>query len=513
MRFLEIVIYKVILKTCIYIEETGRRNSLERFPFLRMLTERLNEEALEREAGDGTAQTVCYRRLTAELLEGDKVLITALDLILAAMHVPEFGAYLNYFTGNHVTLQLAFELEGVFYPDFEAVFGRLKQLEKICRVAKKNMQLSFWELEGDNALYAYLTGADKPPLPAGVEYFGWDDELHEMFIRGELAREGARCLQTNGIWQISGAGGRIFLAKHTAKLLKKNMLVAKLSNKMEFSKKSISDFFTELARGAFLWDTVVCISGITEDLPGEWKAADFLGLAADPFLKAHIPLILCTDGGVEFSGEEKVYILHSRLEETTREEREAVFCGFGRLYGLNLDCVHYSVRFPLTASEIARAVNVWRKEGGGRLEETCFSRICCDILRQGRTDIYGEVLYPTVGFSDLKLPDNMREVLGQICTGVDKGHTVFEKWNLKHQYPYGRAVTVLLAGAPGTGKTMTAHVLAKELEIPLYQVDLSAVMDKYIGETEKHLERVFAFAQKTNTLLFFDEAAITSQDR
>ncbi|MCH5275719.1 MAG: ATP-binding protein [Lachnospiraceae bacterium] len=64
----------------------------------------------------------------------------------------------------------------------------------------------------------------------------------------------------------------------------------------------------------------------------------------------------------------------------------------------------------------------------------------------------------------------------------------------------------MLSGPPGTGKTMTAHVIAGELGLPLYQVDLSRVMDKYIGETEKHLEEIFSFAEKTNVVLLFDEA-------
>ncbi|MCH5258810.1 MAG: ATP-binding protein [Lachnospiraceae bacterium] len=64
----------------------------------------------------------------------------------------------------------------------------------------------------------------------------------------------------------------------------------------------------------------------------------------------------------------------------------------------------------------------------------------------------------------------------------------------------------MLSGPPGTGKTMTAQTIAGELGLPLYQVDLSGVMDKYIGETEKHLEEIFSFAEKANVVLFFDEA-------
>jgi SpoVK/Ycf46/Vps4 family AAA+-type ATPase len=74
------------------------------------------------------------------------------------------------------------------------------------------------------------------------------------------------------------------------------------------------------------------------------------------------------------------------------------------------------------------------------------------------------------------------------------------------KYRYGKGTPVLFAGPPGTGKTMAAHVLSNMLNIPLYKVDLSQVADKYIGETEKHLSKIFDYADENETLLFFDEA-------
>ena len=67
-------------------------------------------------------------------------------------------------------------------------------------------------------------------------------------------------------------------------------------------------------------------------------------------------------------------------------------------------------------------------------------------------------------------------------------------------------MTALFTGMPGTGKTMAAECIAGELGIPLYKVDLSQIVDKYIGETEKKLEKVFRYAQSANVILFFDEA-------
>src|SRR6202012_1910910 len=71
----------------------------------------------------------------------------------------------------------------------------------------------------------------------------------------------------------------------------------------------------------------------------------------------------------------------------------------------------------------------------------------------------------------------------------------------------GNGIAALFTGSPGTGKTLAANVIAEELSIDLFQVDLSAIVDKYIGETEKNLERVFTSAEALNVVLFFDEAA------
>lgn len=99
-----------------------------------------------------------------------------------------------------------------------------------------------------------------------------------------------------------------------------------------------------------------------------------------------------------------------------------------------------------------------------------------------------------------------RKALEDVVTGVRTAHTILEDWGLNSNYHYGTAVSLLISGPPGTGKTMSANAIAGELGFPLFQVNLSNIVDKYIGETEKNLEKAFAFAEKTNAILFFDEA-------
>ncbi len=81
-----------------------------------------------------------------------------------------------------------------------------------------------------------------------------------------------------------------------------------------------------------------------------------------------------------------------------------------------------------------------------------------------------------------------------------------DEWNLGSRYSYGTCVSALFTGSPGTGKTMAVHVMAGILGLELFKVDLSQMVNKYIGETEKRLEDVFRRAERSNMILFFDEA-------
>ncbi|HEU4422221.1 MAG TPA: ATP-binding protein [Pilimelia sp.] len=113
---------------------------------------------------------------------------------------------------------------------------------------------------------------------------------------------------------------------------------------------------------------------------------------------------------------------------------------------------------------------------------------------------------PGVGWSDLVLPSLSLEGLRHLTDRVRWRERVLGDWRLRRAGGRGEGITALFAGEPGTGKTMAAEVVAGELGLDLYVIELSTVVDKYIGETEKNLERVFSGAEGVNGVLFFDEA-------
>ncbi|HML79881.1 AAA family ATPase [Geobacter sulfurreducens] len=113
---------------------------------------------------------------------------------------------------------------------------------------------------------------------------------------------------------------------------------------------------------------------------------------------------------------------------------------------------------------------------------------------------------PVHTLDDIVLPAFQMAQLREICAQVRYRHLVFGQWGFDRKLSSGKGLTALFTGTPGTGKTMAAEVVARELGLELYRIDLSQVVSKYIGETEKNLERIFAEAETAGAILFFDEA-------
>jgi hypothetical protein len=113
---------------------------------------------------------------------------------------------------------------------------------------------------------------------------------------------------------------------------------------------------------------------------------------------------------------------------------------------------------------------------------------------------------PRYTWADIVLPDDPIALLHEIVATVRGRPLVLDEWGVGLKLASSSGVTMLFSGDPGTGKTMAAEVMASELGLDLYKIDLSGVVSKYIGETEKNLERIFGEAQSSNAILFFDEA-------
>ena len=170
--------------------------------------------------------------------------------------------------------------------------------------------------------------------------------------------------------------------------------------------------------------------------------------------------------------------------------------------GSELDAV--AVQFRLSARDIGEAAAVLAADGR-RADSATLWRAC----RRGRPTKLSDLaqrIEPVAGWKRLILPDAQKQILSQIAMHMRHRLTVYDDWGFAQHSSGGIGVGVLFAGESGTGKTLAAEVLAHELHLDLYRIDLAAVVSKYIGETEKNLSQVFDAAEGTGAMLLFDEA-------
>ncbi len=180
-------------------------------------------------------------------------------------------------------------------------------------------------------------------------------------------------------------------------------------------------------------------------------------------------------------------------------------------------------RFRLTAWQIAQAAKTaqlksrwnWARNGAQRndLNSSAPVWLSLDELSATARNQCGHELAglankiePRYGWADLVLPADQKTQLREICAQAECRPTVYGEWGFDRKLSLGKGLNVLFAGPPGTGKTMAAEVIAHELRLDLYRIDLSQIVSKYIGETEKNLDRIFHAAENSNAILFFDEA-------
>lgn len=130
----------------------------------------------------------------------------------------------------------------------------------------------------------------------------------------------------------------------------------------------------------------------------------------------------------------------------------------------------------------------------------------CRRLARRAIDDVAERIEPRARAADLVLPPGPRALLQDLVHAARHQHRVNEEWGFARRSTRGLGLAALFAGPSGTGKTMAAEVIANELELDLYRIDLSAVVSKYIGDTEKNLRRVFDAADHSGAILLFDEA-------
>jgi hypothetical protein len=181
------------------------------------------------------------------------------------------------------------------------------------------------------------------------------------------------------------------------------------------------------------------------------------------------------------------------------------------------DISNLAARFRLTSEQIANAVEhafhqaALRAAGSGA-ELSAPAPAPSNLWMAARAQSGHHLakltrkLDPKYTWDDIVLPLDQQAQLNEICNQFRYRHVVYGDWGFDRKLSSGKGLNVLFAGPPGTGKTMAAEVIAGELGLDLYKIDLASIVSKYIGETEKNLDRVFTAAADSNAILLFDEA-------
>jgi SpoVK/Ycf46/Vps4 family AAA+-type ATPase len=219
-------------------------------------------------------------------------------------------------------------------------------------------------------------------------------------------------------------------------------------------------------------------------LAGEavWEPADDPAL---PFIRIEFPRPLYRD---------RLRFWENQLFETER-----------------VDAAVLASRFRFTGGQIRDAAvtarNLARQQQPDKPSVTMDHLLeACRLQSNRKLATLATHIKPRYTFGDIVLPADRLRQLHEICNAVEYRSLVHDEWGFGSKLSLGKGFSLLFAGPSGTGKTMAAEILAHELGLDLYKIDLSTVVSKYIGETEKNLSRIFTEAETSNAILFFDEA-------
>ncbi|MBR0423666.1 MAG: ATP-binding protein [Clostridia bacterium] len=173
-----------------------------------------------------------------------------------------------------------------------------------------------------------------------------------------------------------------------------------------------------------------------------------------------------------------------------------------------VDVNEISNKFEFTPLQIintcvdAENIRAWKKT------DTISKEIICKCAYEQVADRISDkaiLIKKKHTWDELVLPEEQKKLIIRACNQIKYKNIVYDKWGMDKKVLYGRGLSMLFSGPSGTGKTMAAQVVANELGLEIYRVDLSKVVSKYIGETEKNLGEIFESAKKSNVILLFDE--------
>lgn len=462
---------------------------------------------------EDTIEAKRYRHIVENILEQDSAARNVLDLSLASMLYPEFDRVLRRETHFGVTVKNGWFAEGKEHPQYAQMLRTYRLCRRIFDLDDQKYPFFHAECSTDNRLLAFLSGDDETQRVAGIGklnlYLYEQEKKEPTTYAEETAYKLISYMSSSVLVVLKGkiGSGKRELIKYAAYKGKRNIVFCDFACITEHNFKRM---LFEMRREAFFYHATIAITGLTEKSLKDKKLTieeAYNGLIV-PLLEDGLKVCVCCEDTLEFMPTDGRVADVVKVETGSRSVSIKLWKSLAEAYGMNLDCVSLGTRYKLGADELNYVFLQLQEKllRGEQVDELVITGLCREMI--GTQVEKGQVINPDgrVTLENLVIPQEDKEVIERICNHVWYAAKVYEEWNMEEKYLYGKGVPVLFSGPPGTGKTMAAHVISNILDMPLYKVDLSQIVDKYIGETEKHLNRIFDFAKEHSLILFFDEA-------
>ena len=300
--------------------------------------------------------------------------------------------------------------------------------------------------------------------------------------------------------------GKKTLVKRISSICDKAVVIIDIEKCLN-SETSFSQIISSSLRQVYLLDGFVCFDKV-HLLHDKHRQSEFIFKMIKKFCKKsfflsekHIDFNIC-----EF--EKFSTVLEYNMSDLTSKQIESIWKN-----KVNNQKVNKSVNFsdisnifnftPKQIDYASKLINAYVEMNKSINKEGIFNEI--KKVTKATFNQNANLIKTNNTWDDLIISDYDKKMIIDICKQRKLSNIVFEKWNLGKKIDHGKGLSILFSGAPGTGKTMAAGIISNELGLDLYRANLSEIISKYIGETEKNLSNLFNEAEKSNSILLFDE--------
>ncbi len=371
----------------------------------------------------------------------------------------------------------------------------------------------------DDNILSFLYFGEKKTELSGVDVYVPDnDETGALPVRERIANrifeisklrpeEKQFCFYLHGE---AGIGKRT-LAKRASELMVKGTIIIDMKLYALLSSETFYKLIYSPLREALIINGNICLANFeifNEMSPQKYEYLEFLMENVPKFSREMF--ILSNKEVSNLPVKSNISVVNIPLESLSSKENSALWKSYLRdLNGVTkVSAKELANKFNFTPAQMkftmdsARSLWYWKGCKELKIKDMCK---CAYSNSISKLSTKSTIIKSRYTWKNLVLDRKEKNMIRSACDQIKYRNIVYDEWGMDSRILYGRGLSMLFAGPPGTGKTMAAQVVANELNLELYKTDLSQVVSKYIGETEKNLNELFNEAKKSNVILFFDE--------